>query len=233
MGQGPDEIREEIEETRARMGDTIEAIGYKTDVKGRASGWVSDKKDRVVGTVSETKDRLTGTVSEKTPDTEDVKERAKRGVGIAKENPLGLAIGGAALGFLAGLLTPSTRVEDERLGEVADRVKEQVRETGQEALERGKEVAREAGQTAMETARERGREQGQELSQTLKESAQDVAGTAREQVQEPGTTEAAGTYSTGVIETDDAVMEDDIVVETDDETTRRGGSSGGGTGSPT
>ena len=232
MGQGPDEIREEIEETRARMGETIEAIGYKTDVKGRASGWVSDKKDRVVGTVSETKDRLTGTVSEKTPDTEDVKERAKRGVGIAKENPLGLAIGGAALGFLAGLVTPSTRVEDERLGEVADRMKEQVRETGQEVLERGKEVAREAGQTAMETARERGREQGQELSQTLKESAQDVAGTAREQVQESGTSDAAGTYSTGVIETDDAVLQDDIVVETDDETSGRGGSSGG-TGSTT
>ena len=231
MGQGPDEIREEIEDTRARMGDTIEAIGYKTDVKSRAGDWVSEKKERVAGTVAGAKDRLTGTVSEKTPDTAEVKERARRGVGIAKENPLGLAIGGAALGFIAGLVTPSTRVEDERLGEVADRVKEQVRDTGQEAWERGKEVAREAGQTAMETARERGREQGQELSQTLKQSAQDVAGTARDQVGEGGTSEGAGTYSTGVIETDDVVMEEDIVVETDEET--RGGGTYGGTGSST
>ena len=219
MGKAPDDIRQEIEETRARMGDTIEAIGHKTDVKGRASEWVSEKKDRVVGTVSGAKDRVTGTVSEKTPDTGEVKERAKRGVGMAKQNPLGLAIGGAAVGFLTGLLVPSTEMEDERIGEVADRVKERVKETGQEALDRGKEVAREAGQTAMETARERGKEQGQELSQTVKEGAQDVAGTAREQAQRGGT-ESAGTM--GVIETDDALV-DDIVVEVDDDTMGTGG----------
>ena len=38
MGETPDDIREEIEETRARMGDTVEAIGYKADVKSRDEG---------------------------------------------------------------------------------------------------------------------------------------------------------------------------------------------------
>ena len=170
MGQDPDEIRGQIEETRSRMGDTVEAIGYKTDVKSRAGDWVSDKKDAVAGTKDRVVSRVTGAV----PDTESVKQQAGRGVGIAKENPLGLAIGGVALGFLVGMLAPSTRVEDERIGEVADQVKETVKDTGQEALERGREVAREAGQTAMETAKERGQEQGQELSSSLKESAQEV-----------------------------------------------------------
>jgi Protein of unknown function (DUF3618) len=32
MGQDPDEIRQEIEQTRAEMGETVEAIGYKADV---------------------------------------------------------------------------------------------------------------------------------------------------------------------------------------------------------
>jgi uncharacterized protein DUF3618 len=41
MGEDPGEIREEIEDTRARMGDTVEAIGYKTDVKSRAADKVS------------------------------------------------------------------------------------------------------------------------------------------------------------------------------------------------
>ena len=167
MGKGPDEIREQIEQTRAEMGDTVEAIGYKADVKQRTSDWVSDKKGAVV-------DRVRGA----TPDTEGVKQGARRGVGIAKENPLGLAVGGAAVGFLAGLLIPSTRVEDERIGQVADQVKDTVRETGQEALERGKQVAQEAGQTAMETARESGREQSQELSESLKESVQEARGPA-------------------------------------------------------
>ena len=40
-------------------------------------------------------------------------------------------------GFLVGMLIPSTRLEDERLGEMADYVKDKARETGQEALEEG------------------------------------------------------------------------------------------------
>ena len=41
MGEDPQAIREEIEATRDQMGDTIEAIGYKTDVKARAKESVS------------------------------------------------------------------------------------------------------------------------------------------------------------------------------------------------
>ena len=37
MGQDTGQIREEIEETRARMGDTVEALGYKADVPSRVT----------------------------------------------------------------------------------------------------------------------------------------------------------------------------------------------------
>jgi hypothetical protein len=46
-------------------------------------------------------------------------------------DPLGLAIGALAAGFLAGMLVPSTRTEDERVGPVADRVKDKARQVGQ------------------------------------------------------------------------------------------------------
>ena len=157
MGQTPDQIREDIEETRERMSDTAEAIGYKADVKTRA-------KDAVVS-------KVTGAV----PDTQGVKRGARRGVRIAEDNPLGLAIGGVAVGFLIGLIVPSTRVEDERLGEASDQVKQAARDTGQEAVERGKRVAQEAGQAAMETAREKGSEESDELSSTLRDNVQQVA----------------------------------------------------------
>jgi hypothetical protein len=171
MGQDPSEIREEIEETRGRLGETAEAIGYKSDVKGRASGWVSDKKEAVTSRVTGAKERVSGAV----PDTEQVRLGARRGARIAKENPLGLAIGGAAVGFLAGIAVPSTRVEDERLGSAADQVKEKAKEVGQEAVERGKTVAQEATQTAVETAKERGSEEGEQLSQSVKQSGQEAA----------------------------------------------------------
>jgi gas vesicle protein len=164
MGQTPDQIREDIEETRDRMSETAGALGYKADVKTRAKDAVVEKKDAVVS-------KVTGAM----PDTHDVKQGARRGVRIAQENPLGLAIGGVAVGFLAGLLLPSTRVEDERVGEVADQVKQTAKETGQEALERGKRVAQEAGQAAMETAREKGSEESGELSSTLRDNVQQVA----------------------------------------------------------
>ncbi len=89
-----------------------------------------------------------------------LKQGAQRAAGVAKENPLGLAIGATAVGFVAGLLIPSTRVEDEKIGPMADQVKDKAKETGQEALERGKHVAQEAAQTV----KEEGRQQAQEMA---------------------------------------------------------------------
>jgi ElaB/YqjD/DUF883 family membrane-anchored ribosome-binding protein len=134
MGQDPDVIRKDIEETRERMGDTVDALGHKADVKGRAkesmTGKVDAMKEKVVGA----KDSAT----DATPSTGEVRQGAKRAVGVVQENPLGLAVGAVAVGFLAGMLIPSTRIEDEKIGPMADHVKDQVKESGQEALERGK-----------------------------------------------------------------------------------------------
>ncbi|MEA2510467.1 MAG: hypothetical protein QOG21_2549, partial [Actinomycetota bacterium] len=47
MGKEPEDIRNEIEETRARMGDTVEALGYKTDVKSRTKDSISSAKESV------------------------------------------------------------------------------------------------------------------------------------------------------------------------------------------
>ena len=170
MGKEPTEIREEIEQTRTEMGDTVEALGHKADVKGRAKDNIADKRDRL-------KERITGTA----PDPEEVKQGAKRAAGVAQENPIGLAVGSIALGFVAGMLIPSTRVEDEKVGPVADQVKDGAKETGQEALERGKEVAQEAAQSAKETVQESGGEQAEQL----RESAHAKATQANETGPEP------------------------------------------------
>ena len=157
MGEDPDRIREEIEQTRAEMGETVDALGYKTDVKARAKDSIQDKKESVMGAASSAKERLVGagqTVGEATPDSEQVKRQARRAKSVAQENPLGLAVGAVAVGFLAGMLIPSTRVEDEKMGSLSDDVIERAKETGQEALERGKQVAQDAAETAKESGRE-------------------------------------------------------------------------------
>ena len=172
MGQDPDAIRREIEETRERMGETVGAIGYKADVPTRA-------KEKVSGTVTSVKESITGAA----PSTGEVKEAARKGAGIAQENPLGLAVGSIAIGFLAGMLIPTTNVENEKLGPVADQVKDQVQSTAQEALDHGKQVAQEVASTAQESAQQVAQDVKETAQQAAQEHGQQVKDTAQENAQ--------------------------------------------------
>lgn len=201
MGQEPDRIREEIEQTRAEMSETVDALGYKADVKSRAKENLQDKRDSAKESILGVKDRIVGAgdsvtsgVSDRTPDTEQVKHKARQAKSVAQENPLGLAIGSIAIGFLGGMLIPSTRVEDEKLGPIADDVKDKVKETGQEALEHGKQVAQDAAQSAQETAKESGQQHAQEVKDSAQQSAQDMKDSAQRPTS--GADAATSTYQT-------------------------------------
>src|SRR5215211_4473685 len=91
----------------------------------------------------------------------------------AASNPLGLAVGGLAVGFVIGTLLPQTRVENEQMGEMSDRLIDTARETASEAVDRGKQVAQDAVGAAVDTAKESGREQGGELTSTLQDRTQE------------------------------------------------------------
>src|SRR5947209_18074149 len=101
---------------------------------------------------------------------------------IAQENPIGLVIGAAAVGFLAGLMIPSTEMEDARLGVVSDQVKEQAKQTGQEAVAHAKQVAQDAAQTAGDKAQE---------------VAEEVKGTAQQHAEELKSSAAASVKTDG------------------------------------
>ena len=171
MAQTSDELKQEISQTREQMAETADALAYKADVPTRTTDWVGDKKDAIVSTVTGVPSKVGGV----TPDGAEVTQGVNRMKRLAERNPLGLAISGAAVGFIAGVLLPSSRVEDERIGPMADEVKATAAEAGREALDRGKDVVQEAGATAIETAKERGREEGEELSESLEEKAREVA----------------------------------------------------------
>ena len=185
MGEDPAAIRQEIEATRERMGETVDALSYRADVPARTRESIQEKVQGV-------KSKLTGVgsqVSQATPETDDVRRVGRQAVGVAQENPLGLAIGAAAAGFLAGMLIPSTRVEDERLGPVADQVKEQAKQTGQEALERGKQVAHETTHTAVEGAKQAASEAKDQAAESARQHTEELKSSARdsaEQVKQSG-----------------------------------------------
>ena len=62
MGQDPSVIRAEIEETRERVGDEVDALSHKTDVGARMGDYVDDKKEAVKSKVTGAKDAVTGVV---------------------------------------------------------------------------------------------------------------------------------------------------------------------------
>ena len=78
----PDQIHDDIEQTRAELGNTVEALAAKTDVKARVHDRVDEVKE---------------TLSDKTPDS------THSAVEKLRANPLPL-IGGAVvvLAFLIG-----------------------------------------------------------------------------------------------------------------------------------
>ena len=89
----------------------------------------------------------------------------------------------AEAGFIAGLLIPSTKVEDERLGPVADQVKEQARQTGQEAIEHGKQIAQDTAETAADKAQEVVSEVKDTAQESAQQHAEDLKASAHESAQ--------------------------------------------------
>jgi len=142
MGKDASAIRREIEQTRARLGDTIEALGYKADLRARVKDAVNQRIETVRGTIVEAAGGIRQTlegavgdatgsmtanlngamnaVGEKLPRPEDVRDVARRGAGVVADNPLGFALGALALGIVAGLLAPVSEYERKTVGPIRD-----------------------------------------------------------------------------------------------------------------
>jgi hypothetical protein len=98
--RSPEEIRSDIEQTRVELGDTVEALGRKTDVKGHAQERIAEAKFQAREKVDSIKQRA----SAATPGS--AKEAGASATATAKKNPLPFAVGGALLfGFLIGRIT--------------------------------------------------------------------------------------------------------------------------------
>jgi ElaB/YqjD/DUF883 family membrane-anchored ribosome-binding protein len=92
----PEHIREEIEDTRRELGDTVEALAAKADVKAQV-------RERIAHTKESAAQKL-GQAREASP--EGVSSAASQVTHKAQENPLPFATVGAFLGgFLLGRLT--------------------------------------------------------------------------------------------------------------------------------
>ena len=93
--RNPEELRDEIDETREQLGGTVEALAGKADVKGQAKA----KVDSARHSAQQKAEEIARKAKEATPDSAGA--GAQQVAGAAQENPVPIAIAGA---FVAGVL---------------------------------------------------------------------------------------------------------------------------------
>ena len=95
--RSPEEIRADIAQTREEVGDTVEALAEKSDVKAQAQQRIAEVKSNV----QHKADELKAKASSSTP--ESAQQGGQQVVAKVRENPAPFALGGALLlGFLIG-----------------------------------------------------------------------------------------------------------------------------------
>mgnify|MGYP001385540945 CR=1 FL=1 len=70
------------------------------------------------------------------------------------ENPLGLVLGGFAVGLVLGMVLPVTAFERERVGPLAGMLKNRVIDTGQEMFAKGRDAVQNATSSVFTSERE-------------------------------------------------------------------------------
>ena len=114
----PEEIQREIEQTRAELGDTVEALAAKADVKAQAKNKIDETKASVSEKLDETKASVTEKIEETKASAEHLFAKAKevspdsaataasQASQKARENPVPTtAIAAFGAGFLLGRLS--------------------------------------------------------------------------------------------------------------------------------
>ncbi|HEX5718203.1 MAG TPA: DUF3618 domain-containing protein [Thermoanaerobaculia bacterium] len=203
-------IYEGNDEGEGRVSSALHSAGDKVSsaagtAKDAVTGAASTAKEAVVDAASTAKDAVigakdrvaeaAGTAREKASELSwQARERARYRTRQARvgfwetmeERPLALGAAAIALGVVAGLMIPSTRKEDELMGETRDRLMERAKEVGGEALEKGKQVAHVAVDTLKEEA------ERQDLTpEKLAEKVRTVAKEATNTVKEEGKRQAS------------------------------------------
>ena len=104
----PEQIEQEIEQTREELGETVAAVTEKADVKEQAKGKVagaktkaSEKKDAATQKAAATKEQIASKAKEVTPESAGAgMQQAQQ---VARENPVPVIVGIAAFGgFILG-----------------------------------------------------------------------------------------------------------------------------------
>jgi gas vesicle protein len=155
-----------VGETVNRVQDTAGQVANRvqdtaSQVANRAQETVSDVADRAqdaVGTVVSQAQDTAGSLAYQTQyQAQRLEDRFQQAL---YETPLALGAVALALGAAAGLAAPSTRRENELMGEARDTLVQRAQEVAQETVEKAQQVAGQVVDEAQSTAKRAAQDQG-------------------------------------------------------------------------
>ncbi len=118
MEKSAEKIQNDIVQMRNDLGDTMHALGDKNNMKARAKDVLHEKTDAI----KEVVDGAVGRIATGSGDTKEAikqvsdqaqtlvanaKSKAGSKIGAVQANPLGIALGSLAVGFVIGSLLPA------------------------------------------------------------------------------------------------------------------------------
>ena len=187
MGQSPEELASEIENTRERMAGNLDTLQDRVSPsaiverrKQAARDRVSSVKDKVMGTTQAAKDKVSSATTSASSGASDAGSNV---AATAQQQFQGSPLAAGLVAFGAGMvlasLLPASRIEAEAAHRVVETAKDHqdvldsVKSAGQDTVDKLKQSATEAAQQVKDSA--------QQSAQTVKDEGQSSADSVREQ----------------------------------------------------
>ena len=193
MSNDPDQIRAEIEQTRANLSndvntltDTVTPSNVAKRQVDKARAGVVGVKERVMGSAadlgssaSDKASNMTGTVADKASDMGSAVTGAPTPVkNRAAGNPLAAGLVAVGLGWLVGSLMPVSEREKQAATQAKDTVKETAAPVVTDAVKEVADNLKQPAQEAVESVKETAADAAQTVKEEGQASAQDVQGQA-------------------------------------------------------
>jgi gas vesicle protein len=180
MGSDTQALRDDIESTRAEMGDTLDAIGDRVSPshmarrsRNRVAQRVQSMRDRLMGSVDEAEE----TLADAAGSAADAMHRAPEMVSERTQGaPMVAGAIAFGIGFLVAALFPASEKEREVAGQAmqaAEPIREELVESARDMSEHLKEPAHEAADAVKASATE--------SAQTLRDEARQAAAETKQQ----------------------------------------------------
>ncbi|WFP75468.1 DUF3618 domain-containing protein [Mesorhizobium sp. WSM4906] len=140
------------------------------DAAGGAAVTVSGMAGSAADTMSDMASGAAQTLTNSAAATADVASRASRSAQhLMEDQPLAVAAVGLAVGAAIGVMMPRTQVEDERLGDYSEQLRDKAEDVLEKGIDQVKQVAAEAYETASDEAGRQASSEG-----TLADKVSDV-----------------------------------------------------------